>query len=133
MPSITVAGQTGKFSLLMSWTETIVAEMMRLTNWPIVTLGEDDLAQKFTDRMTRDNCNPKLAYTYSADGKSIVAVTLTANSNQCSAAIPVTFPGGAPTVSGTATSDKLGSEPLIMWATLSGSPVKFTLPTPVAV
>lgn len=80
--------------------------------------------------MTRDNCNPSLSYTYSSDGKTITAVTVTANNNQCGTTIPVTFPGNAP--SG-ATADKVGSEPTIVWAQLSGSAVKYTLPTPVAV
>jgi hypothetical protein len=131
--SITVGSQSGKLSLIMAWTETVVQEMTRLTNWPIQSKKHDDLAQVFIDRMARDNCNPKLSYTYSNDGKTITAVTVTSTGNKCGTTIPVTFPGNTPTTSGKATSDKVGSEPVIMWATLSGSAVKFTLPTPVAV
>jgi len=131
--TITVGSQTGKFALIQAWTETIVQEMTRLTNWPLVSQKHDDLAQVFIDRMARDNCNPKLSYTYSTDGKTITAVTVTTTGNKCGTTIPVTFPGNAPTVSGTAKTDKVGSEPVIMWATLSGSAVKFTLPTPVKV
>ena len=132
VPSMVVGTQTGTFSLLQTWVEAVTQEMVRLTNWPMVTLQHDDLTQKFLDRMARDNCNPKLSYTYSSDGKSITGVTVTANGNTCSVPIPVTFPASA-TASGTATSDKLGSEPLIMWATLSGSPVSFSLSTPVRI
>jgi hypothetical protein len=105
--------------------------MTRLTNWPLVSKKHDDLAQVFIDRMARDNCNPKLAYNYSQDGKSIVAVTVTTTGNKCGTTIPVTFPGSQPSVSGSASADKVGSEPVIMWTTLSGSAVKFTLPSPV--
>lgn len=131
--TITVGSQTAKLSLIEAWTENIVQEMTRLTNWPIQSKKHDDLAQVFIDRMARDNCNPKLSYTYSNDGKSITAVTVTTTGNKCGTTIPVTFPGNAPTVSGSASTDKVGSEPVIMWATLSGSAVKFTLPTPVKV
>ena len=130
---MTVGSQTGKLSLLQAWTETIVQEMTRLTNWPILAQKQDDLAQRFLDRMARDQCQPKLAYTLSSDGKSIVAVTVTASSgNKCGATIPVTLPGNAPTTSGKATADKVGSEPLIMWVTLSGSPVRLNLPRAVS-
>jgi len=131
--SITVGSQTGQFSLIEAWTENIVQEMTRLTNWPLQSKKHDDLAQVFIDRMARDNCNPKLSYNYSNDGKSITAVTVTSEGNRCGTTIPVTFPGSAPSVSGSATADKVGSEPVIMWATLSGSAVKFTLPTAVRV
>jgi hypothetical protein len=131
--SITVGSQSGQLSLIMAWTETIMQEMGRLTNWPLVSKKHDDLAQIFIDRMARDNCNPKLSYTYSTDGKTITAVTVTTTGNKCGTTVPVTFPGSAPTTSGQATADKVGSEPVIMWATLSGSAVKFTLPTPVKV
>jgi hypothetical protein len=130
--TITVGSQTAQFSLIQAWTETVVQEMTRLTNWPMQSKKHDDLAQVFIDRMARDNCNPKLSYTYSTDGKTIVAVTVTSEGNKCGTTIPVTFPGSAPT-SGSATADKVGSEPVIMWASMSGSAVKFTLPTPVNV
>jgi hypothetical protein len=130
--SMTVGSQTGKLSLLQAWTETIVQEMTRLTDWPILAQKQDDLAVKFNDRMARDQCQPKLEYTHSTDGKSIVAVTVTANSNSCGTTIPVTLPGGAPTTSGKATADKVGSEPLIMWVTMSGSAVKLNLPKPIS-
>jgi len=131
--TITVGSQTAQLSLIEAWTENIVQEMTRLTNWPLVSKKHDDLAQVFIDRMARDNFNPKLSYNYSNDGKSITAVTVTSEGNKCGTTIPVTFPGSAPSVSGSATADKVGSEPVIMWATLSGSAVKFTLPTPVRV
>jgi hypothetical protein len=81
--------------------------------------------------MTRDQCSPKLSYKYSGDGKSISAVTVTANGNSCGAAIPVTLPGGAAVTSGRATADKVGTEPVIMWVTLAGSAVTLNLPSAV--
>lgn len=131
VPSYAVGSQN-PHSLLQIWVETITQEMMRLTNWPILTLKHDDMAQYFLNRMARDNCNPNLSYTYSSDGTKITAVTVTANGNTCSVPIPVTFPGTATTTAST-TKDQVGSEPLIEWVTLNGSPVTLTLGTPIAV
>lgn len=131
--TLTVGSQTGQLSLLQAWTETVVQEMTRLTNWPILAQKQDDLAQKFKDRMARDQCKPRLSYSYSADGQSIIAVTVTANdgSNSCGTAIPVTLPGSEASTSGKATVDKVGSEPVIMWVEMSGSAVTLDLASPV--
>lgn len=131
--TMTVGSQSGQFSLLQVWVEAITQEMTRLTNWPLITLKHDDIAQTFIDRMARDNCNPKLAYTYSSDRKSITGVTVSSNGNSCSVPVPITFPASATAPSRSATNDKVGSEPLIMWARLAGSPVSFTLSPPVAI
>jgi len=98
-----------------------------------VTLKHDDVAQQFKNRMALDQCVPKLSYEYSTDGKSITGATLTTNGNTCSAPVPVSFPGQASTSSGGVTYEQLGDDTLTAFATLSGSPVTFTLGTPIAV
>jgi len=54
VPSSTVGNQSGQLSLLQIWVETVMQEMMRLTNWPILTVKHDDLATVFMQRMTRE-------------------------------------------------------------------------------
>lgn len=76
-------------------------------------------------------CNPNLIYNYSDDGTSIIGATVTANDNICDVPIPVTFPGAARTDDGESRDDKVGEDPLIIWTTLSGSPVSFTLDEPI--
>ena len=126
----TVGSQTGQFSLLQIWVETITQELSRLTTWPIVTLKHDDIAQQFKNRQTLDGCSPNLSYNYASDGKSITSVTVTANGNTCSVPVPVTLPGQASS-SGSITYEQLGADPVTAWATLSGSPVTINLATPV--
>ncbi|OAA44128.1 hypothetical protein NOR_03856 [Metarhizium rileyi] len=134
MATITVGSQTGKLSLLMTWVETIAQEMTRLTDWPILSLKHDDIATYFIDRMTLDGCKPKSTYTFSADGKTISSVTVTANGNTCSVPVPVTIPSGTATATGgNLKLTKVGTEPPITWVTLSGSPVTIELGTPVNV
>ncbi|KAM0330547.1 hypothetical protein ACHAQA_003494 [Verticillium albo-atrum] len=126
MPSITVGSETGKMSLIMAWVETVTQEMYRLTNWPITSLKHDDLAKNFVDRMTLDQCEPKLSYGYN-NGTTISSVTVSAKGNSCSVPVPVTIPAGTVTSSGSFKADKVGSEPPIQWVTLNGSPVTLNL------
>ncbi|POR39131.1 Uncharacterized protein TPAR_00683 [Tolypocladium paradoxum] len=134
MDTITVGSQTGQMSLVMSWVETIAQEMYRLTNWPIISLKHDDIAAYFIKRKTLDDCQPKAAYTYADDGKTIVSVTVTTNGNTCSVPVPVTFPSGSVLTSGgTSTLDKVGSEPPISWVKMSGLPVTLRFSTAVKI
>lgn len=128
----TIGTQTGKMSLLMTWVETIVQEMTRLTTWPILTLKHDDMGVLFLNRMALDKCQPTLQWNYDSKNSSITGVTVgSANGNSCSVPVPVTFPGSASTTASGTTSEQIGSDPLTIWTTLSGSPVTFTLGSPV--
>ncbi|KAH7120670.1 hypothetical protein EDB81DRAFT_666687 [Dactylonectria macrodidyma] len=130
--TMTIGSQTGKMSLIMAWTETIVQEMIRLTNWPIRSLKQDDFAQYFLDRKSLDDCKPQMSYVFSESG-AITSVIVTANSNRCSVPIPVTIPSGYVTASqGSVTADQVGSEPPIQWVALNGSPATLTLSNAVA-
>lgn len=132
VPSTTINGVSAQLSLLQAWAETVVQEMVRLVNWPFITLKHDDLSNDFANRMARDQCGYGLTYNYSADGTQIVSVTVRANGNTCSAAIPVTFPGPVTSTNG-GTTEQVGNDPLTVWTKLSGSTVTYTLSTPVAV
>ncbi|KAH7121446.1 hypothetical protein EDB81DRAFT_229376 [Dactylonectria macrodidyma] len=131
---LTIGDQSGQLSLVMAWTETVVQEFVRLTNWPIRSITQDDLAHYFLDRETVDKCNPQLSYAFSDDGQSIKSVTVTADGNTCGKPIPVTIPSGSASASGgSSTSDVVGSEPPIQWVTLNGSPVTLTLSEAIAI
>jgi hypothetical protein len=73
-----------------------------------------------------------MSYTVDNSQKIITSVTISSSGNTCSVPIPVTFPGAVTATKG-ATTEQLGSDPLTLWATLSGSPVTFTLKTPLSI
>ncbi|RMZ88212.1 hypothetical protein DV736_g4552, partial [Chaetothyriales sp. CBS 134916] len=129
LPAITYNGVTANVSLFQAWVETIVEEFTRLVNWPLITVNQDDLATLFRARQARDSCAPQLSYTI--NNNQITAITVSANGNTCSEAIPFTLPT---TVTNTAglTSEKIGNDPQTYWTTLSGSAQTFTLTTPVS-
>ncbi|PBP26132.1 hypothetical protein BUE80_DR002990 [Diplocarpon rosae] len=131
--SFTVGPVTGQLSLYQIFVEAVLQELGRLTTWPVVTQKHDDIGAAFIARKTRDQCVPNLTYVYSADNTHITGVTVGAASNPCAAPIPVQFPVPATTTAGGVVDEQLGSDPLTKWTTLSGSPVTFTLTTPIAV
>lgn len=131
MPVITAGGRTAKMSLVMGWVETIVDELSRITNWPIVSLGGDDFAHYFIDRMTVDKCQPSVSYILNSAGNAITHLAVSAENLNCAAPIPVTIPTGT-TSGGQVTNDVVGDEPPIQWVKLQGSPVTLALSSPIA-
>lgn len=129
MSNIATADGTQVRSLYQAWVEQTAQEFKRLANWPMVTLKQDDLAQYYVDRMTRDKCNYSMSYTI-ASGK-ITAVTVTATGNTCAAEIPITVPGT--TTDRRQRQEKLGNDPLTVWVKLTGAPITLTLTTPITI
>ncbi|KAK2629472.1 hypothetical protein QTJ16_000292 [Diplocarpon rosae] len=143
-----VNGVSAKWSLLQMWTETVTQELARLVSWPLITLKQDDIADSFADRMALDKCVRKLQWIYSGSNttssgsnttmsganstKAITGVTVSTANNTCSSEVPLTLPGPVVSTKG-ARSEQLGSDPLTLWVTLAGSPVTFTLSTPIPV
>lgn len=126
--AISTADGTQVASLYQAWVETVVQEFTRLSNWPMISLKQDDLADAFVARMARDKCGYGLTWD-KANGK-ITGVTVTANGNTCSTEIPVTVPGSVVDTKGFRT-EQVGNDPLTIWVKLSGSPVSLTLSQPI--
>ncbi|CZR56594.1 related to extracellular serine-rich protein [Phialocephala subalpina] len=129
-PETDINGVSAKFSLFQAWVETVVQEMIRLVDWPIVSQKHDDMAAGFASRMARDGCSPQLAFKTNPTKQTITGITLTTTKNNCTALIPVTVPGNVTDTKGF-TTEQLGSDPLTIWVKMSGSPVTFTLSEPI--
>ena len=96
--------------------------------------------------MARDACSPQLSWATDAGTQTITGVVLTTIGNTCNADIPVTVPGDVVSTHGF-TTEQRGSgqcpirdvfsvltsciDPLTIWVTMPGSPVNFTLSTPI--
>lgn len=126
--AINVNGQSKQTSIFQAWVETMVAEFTRLVNWPMQTLKQSDLAISFANRQARDACGYSMSYNFA--NSKITGVTVTANSNTCSVAVPLTVPGTVVNTKGMVL-EKIGNDPLTIWVKLSGSAQTFTLSTPV--
>jgi S1-C subfamily serine protease len=78
--------------------------------------------------MTRDQCSPQLTWNYNSTGTGVESVTLTtAQSNRCSAEIPVTVPNGVRSAPSSSRAEKIGSDPLTLWVKMNGSSVTIQL------
>ncbi|KAE8349034.1 hypothetical protein BDV28DRAFT_142066 [Aspergillus coremiiformis] len=128
LPPININGQSGKFSIFQAWVEVQVQEFVRLVNWPLITITHQEMSAVFLDRFNRDKCNYSMQY--AINNKQITGLTLSANGNTCSVPIPVSFPV-PPTDTKGFTTEQHGSDPLTVWVKLSGTPVTFSLSTPI--
>ncbi|KAI2763020.1 CAZyme family CBM87 and CE18 [Penicillium roqueforti] len=126
---ITINGVAEKYSIMQAWVETQVQEFIRLAEWPVVTLTHQEMSAAFLARFNRDKCGYSLSYATS--NQKITAVTVSATGNTCTDPIPVTFPVAPTSTLGFAT-EQLGADPLTVWVELTGSPVTFTLSTPIS-
>ncbi|OQE18920.1 hypothetical protein PENFLA_c020G00457 [Penicillium flavigenum] len=126
---ITINGVSEKYSIMQAWVEVQVQEFVRLAEWPIITLTHQEMSASFLARFNRDKCGYSLSYATS--NQKITAVTVSATGNTCTEPIPVTFPVAPTSTQGFAT-EQLGADPLTVWIKLTGSPVTFTLSTPIS-
>lgn len=129
--AVTINGKSAKLSLIQMWVETVVQEMVRIVNWPIISLKHDDLATAFADRMARDQCGYKMTYILDTKAQTITGMTVSTTDNTCASNIPVTIPGSVLNTQGF-TTEKIGNDPTTIWVKMAGAPVTFTLTTPIA-
>jgi hypothetical protein len=112
-------GSGGPGSLLMMWTESVLAQLIGLVSWPIVSPRLDDLAQLYVAREARDSCLLAYRLEISRAAGAVKSVTVSAvgappAGGDCpaplmvpervslsagKAALPAAPVGGAPTVS----------------------------------
>ncbi|KAL3422766.1 hypothetical protein PVAG01_06923 [Phlyctema vagabunda] len=128
--SVTINGVTSQLSLIQMWTETVAQEMIRVVNWPLISLKQDDLSAAFMSRMAADQCGVKMTYNMDPIAQTVNGVTVSTTGNTCSVPIPVTVPGTVTSTQGFQT-EQLGNDPLTIWVKMAGSPVSFTLSSPV--
>ncbi|KAJ6178578.1 hypothetical protein N7519_009039 [Penicillium mononematosum] len=126
---ITINGVSERYSIMQAWVEVVVQEFVRLAEWPIITLTHQEMSASFLARFNRDKCGYSLKYATS--NQKITAVTVSATGNTCTDPIPVTFPV-APTNTQGFPTEQLGADPLTVWVKLTGTPVTFTLSTPIS-
>jgi hypothetical protein len=71
-------GSGGPGSLLMMWTESVLAQLIGLVSWPIVSPRLDDLAQLYAAREARDACQLTYRLEISRAAGAVKNVTVSA-------------------------------------------------------
>jgi hypothetical protein len=130
MEPIVVNGKSQELSLLQVWVETVVAEIMRLANWPIITIKHDDIAQSFNERMLRDACSPYIQVITESSASAVMQITGfrvgAETGNSCEVFVPITVPGKLKDTQGWRV-EQLGTDPLTVWVKLDGTMIDFEL------
>ncbi|KAJ3115517.1 hypothetical protein HK100_001313 [Physocladia obscura] len=121
MPVVSFGSATGKLGLAQQWIESVFGNFTQIVNWPIITVKQDDLTQKFINRQIYETAGVTVLQnrTVTAGGVYVVGFTVSANTS-CSA--PVTLPYGVtgqnlvlPTG---ATTEQIGVDSLTVWVPL---------------
>ncbi|KAK2748412.1 hypothetical protein FQN55_004350 [Onygenales sp. PD_40] len=123
-----INGVSAQLSIFQAWVEIVVQELVRLVHWPILSLKQQDLAETFIARATRDQCEYSVVWL--SEDQQITGVVVQAADNTCEAPIPVTFPTDPASVEGF-TTEQFGSDPLVAWVPLTGSSVTINLAAPI--
>ncbi|KIZ03274.1 hypothetical protein MNEG_4680 [Monoraphidium neglectum] len=91
-----VAGSGGAGSLLMMWTETVLARLLAVVDWPVTSLKLDDLAAAFMRREARDNCrlSHRLGISRASGTVQYIAVTSGAAAAAIECGAPLITPRG---------------------------------------
>ncbi|KAJ1536245.1 hypothetical protein HK096_000073, partial [Nowakowskiella sp. JEL0078] len=126
---VTIGRNQGYFSLIQEWTETVIMKLGQLTNWPVTSLKQDDLADLYNKRLALDSCGLKVTLIYDSSNTQITSIQATSE-NKCE--VPITVPGKASAPLGSISS-QIGKQPLVIKLQLSKSSKSIILETPVQV
>ncbi|KAK6352394.1 hypothetical protein TWF730_009221 [Orbilia blumenaviensis] len=130
-PGVSINGVAGPWSLIQTWTESILDEFVQYVNWPIQGLKHDDIGQDFLDRMNRDLYSGfSVAWTTSNDGTAITGFTVDSTNSSWSGEVPVIIPGDVVSASN-ARITQYGSDPATLW--VSKFPTSFQLKAPIPI
>ncbi|KXS13981.1 hypothetical protein M427DRAFT_70895 [Gonapodya prolifera JEL478] len=118
MPTVTVAGKTGKLGVLQQWIEMVFSAYTNLVNWPVISLKGDDLAKVYRERAVRNTCGASTYYdlVVSATGQGSVSTIRVTSAGSCR--VPVTLPAGTSVTTGQ-TVEKIGNDLPTVWVNSS--------------
>ncbi|KAJ3026785.1 UNVERIFIED_CONTAM: hypothetical protein HDU68_005089 [Siphonaria sp. JEL0065] len=132
LPAVTIGSKTGKLSLMQQWVESIFGSFAEIANWPILTLSQDVLTQKFINRQIYETAGVLVTQTLNITASGIVTSGFTVSAAK-SCIAPVTLP---PSVSvqditslpAGATTEQIGSvDSVTVWIPLIGGAAPVSL------
>ncbi|KAI9348008.1 hypothetical protein BDR26DRAFT_834015 [Obelidium mucronatum] len=91
LPAVTINGVSGKFGLMQQWVENVFGAFAQISNWPVITLKQDDLTQKFINRRIYETAGVNVVQTVNVTAAGVVSTGFTVTAAQDCIA-PVTLP-----------------------------------------
>ncbi|KAJ3021468.1 UNVERIFIED_CONTAM: hypothetical protein HDU68_009612 [Siphonaria sp. JEL0065] len=131
MPVVSFGTVSGKWSLLQQWVENVFGTFARVSNWPIVSIKEDDLVQKFVNRQIYETASVNVVQLLNVDSGSVTIVGFNVTAaKDCTA--PVTFPPRIAIKDITklpvgATTEQVGFDSVTVWIPLKANATAVTI------
>ncbi|KAJ1564226.1 hypothetical protein HK096_009042, partial [Nowakowskiella sp. JEL0078] len=126
---VTIGSSSGYYSLVQQWIETVVYKLNQVTNWPVITIKQDDLANVFLKRWKRLSCGINSTLLFDSTNTMIVGIHV---SSLGTCEVPITVPDTATYPVGSE-AKKIGSQPLVVKLKMSGDSQTIMLGTPINV
>ncbi|KAJ3004809.1 UNVERIFIED_CONTAM: hypothetical protein HDU68_004887 [Siphonaria sp. JEL0065] len=126
LPVVSVGSGSGKFGVLQQWIEAVFGSFAQISNWPIVTIKQDDLTQKFINRQTYETAGVNVVQLLSVSDDvttTLYGFNVTA-AKDCIA--PVTLPPSfilqnITSMPAGATAEQIGIDSLTIWIPLTAN------------
>ncbi|KAJ3026609.1 UNVERIFIED_CONTAM: hypothetical protein HDU68_005389 [Siphonaria sp. JEL0065] len=125
LPVVTAGSGTGKLGLMQQWVESVFGAWAQISNWPVLTVKQDDLTQKFVNRYIYENAGVSVVQIVgiTSSGATAAGFNVTANTN-CIA--PVTLPSSITatdigTLPAGATIEQIGVDSVTVWIPLTAN------------
>ncbi|KAJ3110080.1 hypothetical protein HDU96_006924 [Phlyctochytrium bullatum] len=137
LPPVPVPGTnfSARLGLLQLWCEKVFDAYRKLATWPVISLKQDDLTDRFLERVKYETAGVRVVFEATTNNGTTTATGFTVVAQkECTA--PVTLPARFSTAGLTATTsnlrfEKIGSDPLTIWVPLRPNipvTVKFSTP-----
>jgi len=82
-PEVDIHGTRDKFGLMQQWVETVVYEIKRYMDWPLITLKMDDLAETYIKRIDQKACQPKYTMVIDDQTFEISEIKISSTAGKC--------------------------------------------------
>ncbi|KAJ3354160.1 hypothetical protein HDU83_005766 [Entophlyctis luteolus] len=138
MPSVTAGSAVGKLGLMQQWVENVYGNFTQIVNWPVITIKQDDLTQKFINRQIYETAGVTVMELFAISASSVMLNGFTVSANT-SCIAPITLPRGVAAsnvnLPASATTEQIGIDSLTIWVhiTANSAPISISFKTAVNV
>ncbi|KAJ3012907.1 UNVERIFIED_CONTAM: hypothetical protein HDU68_000966, partial [Siphonaria sp. JEL0065] len=137
LPTVTVGSGTGKFGLMQQWVEAVFGTWATIANWPVISLKQDDLTQKFINCQAYETAGVNVVQLVSVTQSGVIVTGFNVTASKTVVA-PVTLPPSIGLKNITAlpagaTTEQIGIDSLTIWIPLKAGavPVSIVFGTPI--
>ncbi|KAI9344677.1 hypothetical protein BDR26DRAFT_857406 [Obelidium mucronatum] len=91
LPSVTIGGASGKWSLMQQWVESVFGTFAKIANWPVLSLSQDKLTEKFINRQIYETADVNVVQVWNVTASGVTTSGFSVSAAK-SCVAPVTLP-----------------------------------------